>query len=79
MFSPDPVVASEARKALTSMPGLLARGLRGTFKGDIDIDVDIEVDVQISLFFCLKGASKSVQVLLNGIEAAMILALIILK
>ena len=56
-------------------------------KGGIDnsplkgvIDVDVEVDVDIDRYFgCLNGASKSVQVLLYGIEAVMVLTLIILK
>ena len=43
---------------------------------DIDVEVDVDVD---SYFGCFRGASKSVQVLFNGMEAVMGLALIILK
>ena len=46
----------------------------------MDIAVDVEVDVIIDRYLgCLEGASKSVQVPLNGIEAVMVLTLIILK
>ena len=52
-------------------------------KGDIDTDIDyidVEVDVDIDRYFgSLKGLSKSVQVLLNGIEAVMVLTLVFLK
>ena len=48
---------------------------KGSFKGDRDIDV--EVDVDIDTHFAV--ASKSVQVLFNGIEAIMVLASIVLK
>ena len=52
------------------------RDLRGSSKGDIDIDVDVdaEVDVDIDTYVgCLKGVSKSVQVILNGKEAVMVI------
>ena len=43
------------------------------------MDIDVEADVDIDRFFAnLKGVSKSVQVLLNDIEAAMVLTWIIL-
>ena len=49
---------------------------RGSSKGGIDVDVDVRVDVDIdSCFGCVKGISKSVQVLLNDIEAVMVLSL----
>ena len=39
---------------------------------DIDTDVDVQVDVDLDSYFgCLKGVSKSVRVLLNGMEAIM--------
>ena len=42
--------------------------------------VDAEVDVDVDGYFsCSKEVSKSVQVLLNGIESGMALTLIILK
>ena len=42
--------------------------------------MDVEVDVDIDWTFgCLKGVSKSVQVLFYGTEAVMVLTLIILK
>ena len=34
---------------------------------------------RVSCFCCLKGVSKSVQVLFNGIEAVLVLSLILLK
>ena len=44
------------------------------------MDADVEVDVDIDRHFgCLKEVSKSVQVLLNGLEAVLVLTLIILK
>ena len=54
---------------------------RAPFKGHhIDVDVDVEVDVDMDRYFgCLKGVSKSVQVLFNGIEAFLVLTLMILK
>ena len=33
---------------------------------DIDVDVDVEVEVEVDSFGCLKEASRSVRVLLNG-------------
>ena len=49
-------------------------------KGDIDMAVEIEVDVDVDGYFgCFKRASKSVSVLFNGIEAAMVLTWMILK
>ena len=52
------------------------RGCRcGSLKGDIDIDIDVDVEVDVDLesyFDSLKGVTKSVQVLFNGIEAAMV-------
>ena len=54
----------ELKATLTWFP------FKGSFKGDIDIDVEVEVDVDIDRCFgCLRGSSKSVQVLLNGTEA----------
>ena len=44
----------------------------------MDIDVDVEVDVH-SLFWLFTGAFKSVQVLLNGIEAVMVVISMFLK
>ena len=43
--------------------------LKGSLKGDIDIDVEVDVDIH-RYVGSLKGSSKSVQVLLNGIAAA---------
>ena len=43
---------------------------QGSFKGDVDIDVDVDVEVDVdidSYFGCLKGVSKSVQVLSNAV------------
>ena len=61
------------------------KGPKGSFKGDIDIDInidiegtDVEVDID-SYLGCLKRVSKAVQVLCSGIEAVMLLTLIILK
>ena len=42
------------------------------------MDVEVEVDLDRYLG-CLKGVSKSVQVLLNDIEAVMVLTLLILQ
>ena len=56
------------------------RDPKGSFKGEIDMDIDVEVDVDIDRYFgSLKGVSKSVQVLLNGIEAVVVLTVMILK
>ena len=52
------------------------------FRGDIDTDIDVEVDVGIdidSYLGCLKRVSKSVQVLLNGTGAVVVLTLMSLK
>ena len=58
----------------------LYRDLKGSLKGDKDIDVEVEVGVDIDWYFgCLKEVSKSVQALLNGIKAVMMLTFIILK
>ena len=48
---------------------------------DMDIDVYVEVDVDIDGYFgsLMKGVSKSVQVLSDGIEAVIVLILILLK
>ena len=44
------------------------------------MDVAVKVDVDIDSYFgCLKGLSKSVQVLLTGIKAVMVLTLILLN
>ena len=44
------------------------------------MDMDVEVDVDIESYSgCLKGVSKSGQVLLNGTEAVLVLTAIILK
>ena len=45
---------------------------------DTDMDVDVDEDTDGS-FGCLKRLSKSDQVLLHGIEAVVVLTLIILK
>ena len=45
------------------------------FQGDIDMDVEVDVDIDW-YFGSLKGGSKSVQVLFNGIEAVVVLTLI---
>ena len=73
---------------------LSLRDLKGSLKGeigidisvyinidtDLDVDVDIEVHVDVDGHFgCVKGFSTSVQVLLYGIEAIMVLTLIIRK
>ena len=42
----------------------------------MDVDADIDID---GYFGCLKGVSKSVQVLLSGTGAGMVLPLIVLK
>ena len=56
------------------------KGPDSSLKGDVDIDVDVEVNVDIDCYFgCLKGDSKSVQILSHGIEAILVLTLIILK
>ena len=47
------------------------KDLTGSFEGDIDIDVQVDV--------CVKSVSKSVQVLVHGIEAVMVQTLTILK
>ena len=46
---------------------------------DLDMDVEVDVEVEVDMDGFLKGASKSVQVLLNGMEAVMVLTLIVLK
>ena len=51
--------------------GLLQRGYRYRYVG-----VDVFTD---GSFGCLKGACNTVQALFNGIEAVMVLTLIILK
>ena len=59
--------------------GLCNTGYRwGSFKGHIDIDVEVDVDIDC-YFAVYRGFSKSVQVLLNGIEAVMELTLISMK
>ena len=55
--------------------GFLYRGYRYTYV-EVDADIDVNRDVDICLF---KGVSKSVQERFNGIEAVMVLTLIILK
>ena len=59
---------------LQTLPGpailVLYRDLKGPFKGDTDTEVDVEVGVDIDRYFgLLQEASKSVQVLLTGIES----------
>ena len=57
------------------------QGLKGSFREDIDI-IDVEVDIDIDIdgyFVCLEGVSQSVQLLLAGTEAVLVLTLIILK
>ena len=45
-------------------------------EGGRDTDIDVEVDVDIdSHLGCVKRVSKSVQVLLNGIETVVVLTL----
>ena len=79
----DPLQLSDARRlrlGQTKVMLALYRDLKGSLKGDKDIDVEVEVGVDIDWYFgCLKEASKSIQVLLNGIDAVMVLTLIILK
>ena len=59
---------------------VVERDLKGSCKGDIDLDMDVEVDVDVErCFVCLKGFSKSVQVLLHGIDAVLVLTLRLLK
>ena len=67
---------------------LLKGGYRwGSFVGDLDraplkedIDTDVEVDVDIDRYFgSLKGASESVPLLFNGIEAIVVLILVRLE
>ena len=48
----------------------------GSFKGDIDVEVDVDID---RCFGCFKLVSKSVQTLLSGMEAVLVVTLIILK
>ena len=58
-------------------PGFSQGLLFGLFKGG-DMDVDVEVDVDIGSYFgCLKGVSKSVQVLLTVKETIMVLTLML--
>ena len=48
--------------------------LEGSFHGDMDRDMDVEVDADIDRYLgCFLEVSKLVQVLLNGIEAIMLL------
>ena len=54
------------------------RDLKGSFKGDVGIDVYVDVDID-RYFRCLKFVAKSVQVMFDGIEALMVLTLILLK
>ena len=53
-----------------------SRDLKGSFKGDIDVEVEVDID---TYFGSLKEVSKSMQVLLSGIEAVMVLTLAVLK
>ena len=49
---------------------------------DMDVDVEVKVDVNVDRYFGfekVKGGSKSVQVLSNGIEADIVLSSLILK
>ena len=69
---------------MTTGSALLAvsRGYRlGSFDGIYRYRCrDIEVDADIDRYFgCLRGLLKSVQVLLNGVEAVVVLALLSLK
>ena len=47
-------------------------------RGYIDTSVEVDVDID-SYFGCFRGGLKSVCVLFNGIEAVMVLTLIVLK
>ena len=59
---------------------LFEGGSNSSFTGDIDIDIDAEVDVDIdSCLGCKNGVSKPVQVLFHGIEAVLVLTLILVK
>ena len=58
--------------------GLFEGDLKGSVQGYIDIDVEVDVDID-RYFGCVQGVSKSVQVLLNGIEAVRVLTLIVRK
>ena len=49
--------------------------LRAPVNGDIDVDVEVDVDIDVDI----RGVSKSVQVLLNIPEAAMVLTVILLQ
>ena len=56
--------------------------MKGSVQGDINIDIDVDVQVEVDVnvdryFGCFKGASKSVQVPLHGIEADIVLTSII--
>ena len=53
---------------------VVSRDLKGPLKGDVEVDVDTD-----SYVGCLKGVSKSVQILFSGIEAVVVLTLIILE
>ena len=75
---------SQASGAAALLQGLLF----GLFEGDIDgapfkkgyrYGCRCGCRYRCRYFDCLKGVSQSVQVLLNGIEAVMVLTLIILK
>ena len=57
----------------------LERGYRWvSFKGAIDVDIDVEVNIDRH-FGCLKRVLTSVQVLLNGRKAVLVLILTFLK
>ena len=48
---------------------------QGALEGDMAVDVEVDVDIH-SCLGCLKGVSRSVQVLSNnGIHAVMVLTL----
>ena len=77
--------ALEALNTMTDMvsepfsrAAILALQRWGSFKADVNIDVEVDVDIDRQ-FGSLEGLSKSVQVLFHGVEAVMILTLIILK
>ena len=60
----------EAGKAMPGRAILAAyRDLKGSFHGDIDVEVDVDID---GYFGCLRKVSKSLQVLLNCIEAVLV-------
>ena len=78
-MSNEPTEADLAAGPLQSHLQAQGQGLlfwlfkEGTCKRDIDTDVDVDTN---SYFGCSEGVSKSVQVLLNGIEAVLALTLI---